>query len=378
MSVAGKSPAGWPVKLGVGLVVLAAVYFGVSYALRPVAQVMAVVRGKAVRWVPGTVEVKAEFANELKSEVSGRVSSTELEIGKKVQRGDVLIQLDTGDVDLDIERIKNDITSSRKKVELGSTLRPDVLNSKDTLDTLERQTKAGAYPAAEFEKAKRTHHQLELKMELDEVANKLALDTNENSLRVKQREKAKMTITAPSDGVITDVIARVGDLIDRSSTIANIIATGRTIEAKLSEENFAAVKLGQKATVRFLTFGGDHYNAVITKVLPAADPTTQRYSVFLDVTLPEGRILTPGITGEVTVIIAQRDNSLLIPARALIGDYVYVVEGSKVALRKVVKGYESTNLIEIMSGVKEGDSVIVEQLDRFHDGQRVRTKVLEN
>jgi len=56
--------------------------------------------------------------------------------------------------------------------------------------------------------------QLEQRKELDEVNLKLALETNENSLRSKQREKAKMTINSPSDGVVTAVIARVGDLID--------------------------------------------------------------------------------------------------------------------------------------------------------------------
>jgi RND family efflux transporter MFP subunit len=368
----------WLIRLAIAAVVLLAIAWGVSYALRPVAQVMPVVRGKAVRFVPGTVEVKAEYGIELKSEVGGRVSASDLDVGKKVFKNDVLVQIDPGDVDLDIERIKNEITAARKKVELGSTLRPDVLNSKDTLDALERQTKAGAYPAAEFEKQRRTHQQLEQKMVLDEVNNKLALDNFENSLRAKEREKGKMTITAPSDGQITTVVARVGDLIDRNAPIATIISVGRTVEAKITEENFAAIKLGQKATVRFLTFGADQYNAVISKILPSADPTTQRYTVFLDIFLPEGRQLLPGLTGEVSIIIAERANALIIPRRALVGEYVYVVEGSKLALRKVAKGYDSLNQVEILSGLQDGEFVVVEQQDRFREGDRVRTQVLSN
>lgn len=366
----------WPIKLAALLAVLFAVYWGVSFALRPVAMVVAVTKGKSVRSVPGTVEVKAEFDRQLKSAVGGRVKASELEIGKRVFKNDILIQIDTGDVDIEIERIKNDIEAAKKKVELGSTYRQDVANSKDTLDNLERQTKAGAYPAAEFEKQRRLHEQLQNKMVLDEVNNKLALANFENSLRAKEFEKSKMTITAPTDGVVTDVMARVGDLIDRNAAIANYIAVGRTVEGKLSEENFAAVKLGQKATVRFLTFGQDHYNAVISKVLPSADPTTQRYSIYLDVALPEGRVLVPGITGEVTVIIDQHDNALLIPTRALVGGYVYVVEGGKLALRKVVKGFESMNLVEIKTGLKDGELVVVEGQDRLREGERVRTKVI--
>ncbi|HKB57382.1 MAG TPA: efflux RND transporter periplasmic adaptor subunit [Lacunisphaera sp.] len=368
----------WLRRLSVAAVILLGIGWGVSYTLRPVAQVMPATKGKAVRFVPGTVEVKAEYAIELKSEVSGRVSTSELDIGKHVSKKDVLVQIDTGDVDLEIERIRNEITAARKKVDVGSMFRNEVLNSKDTLDALERQVKGGAYPAAEFEKQKRLHQQLEQKMALDESNNRLALANFENSLRSKEREKSKMTITSPSDGVVTTVVARIGDLIDRNATIATIIAVGRTVEAKLSEENFASVRLGQKAAVRFLTYGGDHYNAVVSKILPSADPATQRYTVYLDVAMPEGRALVPGITGEVSIIIAERTNAVIIPRRALVGEYVYVVEGGQLALRKVVKGYDSLNQVEILTGLQEGEEVIVEQQDRFREGERVRTQVLTN
>lgn len=378
MSQAKATSPNWYFRLAAVTAVVAGIAYGVSYALRPVALVAAAVIGKSVRTVPGTVEVKAEFIIELKSEVGGRVSSSSLDVGQRVFKNDVLVQIDTGDVDLDIERIKNEITAAKRKVELGSTLRPEVLNAKDTLENLDRQTKTGAYPAAEFEKQKRLYQQLEQRMELDEVNNRLALENFENSLRVKEREKSKMTISAPSDGVVTSLTTRVGDLIGSNSPIATIIAVGRTIEAKISEENFAAIKLGQKATVRFLTFGADQYNAVISKILPSADVATQRYTIFLDLALPEGRVLLPGLTGEVLLIIAERANAVIIPRRALVGEYVYVVEGGRLVRRKVAKGYESLNQVEIVSGLTAGEAVVVEQQDRYREGESVRTQVLPN
>lgn len=366
----------WLINLVVVVVVLAALAWGVTYMLRPVAYVVPAFRTTAVKTVPGTVEVKAEYEVELKSEVGGRIISSQLDVGRQVEKGDTLVQIDTGDVDLEIERIKNEITAAKKKVELGSTLRAEVLNAKDTLDNLERQVKVGAYPAAEFEKQKRLYEQLQQKMELDEVNMRLALETFENSLKAKQREKSKMTITAPSNAVVTAVAARVGDLIGANAPIASLISVGRTVEAKISEENFASIKLGQKASVRFLTFGADQYNAVISKILPAADPATQRYTVFLDVTLPEGRELKPGLTGEVSIIIAERPNAIVIPRRALVGQYVFVVDHGTLDQRKIEKGYDGLNDVEILSGLKVGEEVVVEQLDRFREGDRVRTKVL--
>ena len=368
----------WVPRLVIAGAVLVAAVLVISYYLRPVALVAVATRGKAVRAVPGTVEVKAEFGMQLKSEVGGRVSATELDLGKKVSRGDVLVQIDTGDVDLEIDRISNEIVAARRKVELGSTLRPEVLNARDSLENLTRQTNAGVYPAAELEKQKRLVGQLEQRMELDEVNNRLALGNFENSLNAKEREKAKMTIAAPADGVVTSVDARAGDLIGSNSQIGTIMAVGRLIEAKLSEENFAAVKLGQKASVRFLSYGNDQYNAVISKILPSADATTQRYSVHLDIFLPEERVLVPGLTGEASIVIAERDNAVIIPRRALVGNFVYVVEGSTVKLRAIEKGYESLNQVEILKGLEAGEQVVVEQQDRFRDGDRVRIQILAN
>ena len=378
MSGTQKRTSSWLVRLLVILAVLGIVVYAVSYLMRPVAQVVAAGRGKAVRTVPGTVEVKSEYNIELKSEVGGRVLSSKLNIGGKVFKGDTLVTIDPGDVDLEIERISNDIVAAKRRVEIGSTLRADEENKKDTLENLGRQVKAGAVAQADFDKEKRLYQQLVQRRELDEVALKGALDTLENGLRAKQREKSKMIIVAPSDATITAVYARVGDLIANNSPIASLISVTRTIEARLSEDNFAAIKVGQRASVRFLTFGNDQYPATISKVLPSADPTTQRYSVYLDVDMPEGRQVVPGLTGEVSIITAERPNAVTIPRRSLVGDYVYVVEDGRVTQRKVEKGYDSLSQVEILKGVDNGALVIVEQQDRFRSGDRVRTEILEN
>ncbi len=346
--------------------------------LRPEAYVAVVTRGLAVHAVPGSVEVKAEYIMELKSEVSGRIISTTLDPGKKVFKDDVLVQIDTGDVDLEIERIQADIKAARRKVELGSTMKADVLNMRDTVANFERLTKIGNYPEAELEKRRRELQQIEQRMELDEVNNQLALDTNENALRTKRREKEKMTIVAPTDGVISEVElnARVGDLIGRDAPIATLISSTRSVEAKISEENFSGLAIGQKATVRFLGYGAQLYGASVSKVLPTANAETQRYIVHLDVDLPVEK-LVPGLTGEVNIVIGKRDAEAIIPRRALRGNEVFVVNDGRVELRKIQLGYVALNQVEVLQGLRAGEQVIVEDLDRFQAGDHVRAKVIK-
>ncbi|HWA28338.1 MAG TPA: efflux RND transporter periplasmic adaptor subunit [Lacunisphaera sp.] len=377
MSAAPATARTWGVRLAIVAVVGTVITYGVSYALRPTAQVVAAFTDKAVDFRPGTVEVKAEFDRPLTGQVPGRILTSELEIGRRFFKGDPLVVLDTGDIDLDIERTQIDLASAKKKLEIGSTLLTEEINLRIKLEEAERQMKAGFYPAADYEKDKRVYDQAVQRRKLDELNLKQAVESLENSLKSKLREKSKMTIVAPADGIVTAVISRPGDLIGANNPIATLISVNRTIEAKISEDNFNAIKEGQKATVRFLTFGDEQYPAVISKVLPSADFATQRYSVYLDVTLPEGKVLLPGLTGEVQITIAERPNATVVPRRSLVGDFVYVVTDGKVELRKVEKGYESLSTVEILKGIKKGELVIVEKQDTFHSGDHVRTHVLD-
>lgn len=366
----------WLLRSLLAAAVLAGAVAAGMFLLRPSAEVAPAEVDTAVRTVQGVIEVKAEYASELKSEVAGRVVQSVLEPGRKVHLGEVLVQLDTGDIALDIERLQNELAAARRRVELGSALRAEVMNFRDAVANLDRQVQAGMAPAAELEKQRRSLQQLEQRMELDEVGLKLTLANLETALRAREREQAKMSITAPADGVVIQVFARVGDLIGGNAPIASLMANTRTVEAKLSEEHFASVQLGQKATVRFLTHGGNQYNAVVSKILPSADPVTQRYTVWLDVQMPADRALAPGLTGEVSIITAARPNAVVIPRRALIGDYVYVCAENRLSLRRVQKGYGAINRIEITEGLKAGELVLVEEHDRFRDGDRVRPVVV--
>lgn len=372
---AAKSGFNWRwLIIGLPLVLAAYVYF---IALRPVAVVAQVVRGRAVNSVPGSVEVKAESVLPVKSEVGGRIVSSSLNPGREVAKGDILLELDPGDVNIEIDRITNDLEAARRRVEVGSTLKAEVENKRETLEELERRVKAGAFPVAEFEKEKRLYQQLVQRFELDEVNLKLALENHENALRAKEREKSKMTIVAPFDGVIAEIniAGKPGELIGRDFTLATLISKSRVVEAKISEENYAGLKVGQNAGVSFLSYGPQQYRATLSKVLPTANAETQRYTIHLNVEIPEEK-LVPGLTGEVVIVIGQRDDQMIIPRRALRGNQVLLVDGSKVTLRTVEPGYMALNEVEILKGLEAGDRVIVEELDTFRPGQRVRPKQL--
>lgn len=361
-------------KLGIMAVALSFVVGGGYFAwrwLQPEAPVARVQSGTAEHAVPGSVTVQAEYAMDLRSEIAGRVLESRLDPGLAVKAGAVLMQIDPKDIELEIEKAQSDLEAAKRRREVGTATTLELDAAREQLEQAKRQNKLGMVSDADLTRQQRAVRGIEQKLALEEVEQKQMLEGLENLLKVKRRQKEKMTITAPFDGVISQVYARTGDLIGGGASLARIIATSRTVEARISEENFAGVKLGQKAKVTFLPYGITRYEATVSKLLPTADPETQRYIVHLDVAIPQEK-LVPGITGEVVIILDQRPAKAIVPRRALAGNRLFVVKDGVLEVRTVVTGYVSLTAAEILEGATEGETVLVGLLDQFRPGDRVQ------
>ena len=189
--------------------------------------------------------------------------------------------------------------------------------------------------------------------------------------------RKKMTIPAPPiDGVVQTPLTWEGALIGANQPVAIVYSNKRVVAAKISEEDFGKVKIGQSALLRLLTYGEKMFNAKVSKMLATADDA-QRFEVWLDVEA-EPEMLLPGSTGEVTITVDSHPDAIVIPRRALFGgDSVWVVKNGRVERRKVTIGYDSAlNVVEILKGLDVGEYIIIDRLDEFHEGQRVRTAVV--
>lgn len=371
---ARSSSAGWIRTALLAVASVAAIAVFVAYQLRPVVETSPVLRGLAINAVPASVEVRAEHVYSIQSEVGGRVRRSAVVRNQRVRADEVLVELDTTDVGLDIARISSELQAARRRLELGSGLRGDLENARQALTDAERQMKAGAISAADFERQSRALRQLEQRLELDEVNLRLQVELLETSLRQREHARDKMTVRAPADGLLTEVLVFPGDLVGGGSVMATLLSERRVVEGRLTEENFAAVRPGQRATVRLLSTGAEQFDARVTRVVPAANPTTQRYALELEIALPPGRELVHGTTGEASIVIEERSDALIVPRTALRGNRLWVVAAGRVQERQVKRGFESLNKVEILDGVTEGELVVVEPPGDLAEGKRVRAR----
>lgn len=364
------------VKSFVVLLLLAGAGYFLWMRSRPTFQVERAERGKAVSAVTGSVVVREEIPTVVRSPLSGLVAEAKLEVGAAVKVGDFLVQIDTGDVDLEIQAIEDSVKALREKMKAGSEVALQLRLAELDFANQERSFKGGNLAPNEFKKAEIALDGAKLRAALEVVNNEAQLAALGTQLAAKKRQKEKMTIRSPVDGQIAEATARKGNLVTSESVLLTIISNTRTVEAKIPEENFAGVEVGRHASVRFLRFGGQEYGAAVSKVLPIADPLTQRRVVFLNVDLPPEK-LDPGLTGEVAIVVGVRENALIIPRRAYFSGKVFVVKDGVVELRAVSVGYVSLNAVEITKGLTEGEWVLVENLDLVRAGDRVRVQIGE-
>ena len=367
-------------KLILTLIVIAGVAALIFVKTGSTAKVSVVTKGRAVNSVPGTVVIRAEYEQPLVSEVAGRVIEKDfnLDLGKKVKKGDILCRIETTDLNIDIEHIESEQDAAKRRVEAGSLIELERQTAREALDQLERMYKLGSVSEADIVKQRRSYKAIEVRVENERIANQASLDGYINTLKVKRRIAEKMTILAQFDGVVSAVFVHPGALIDAKTSLATLITINRVVEAKISQENFAGISVGQNAIVRFLGHEDQIYDARTAKILPTAEAETQRYIVHLDVNVKgQTDLLVPGLTGEVSIVVGERDAQALVPRRAVFGSGVYVVQDGRVKRRKVELGYVSLNIVEILKGLQAGDQVIVEDIDKYREDDRVTAEVVK-
>jgi len=339
----------------------------------PTAIVAKVTRGEVVDAVTGSVTVDADGGiRPLKSEAAGRViKCTALVADARFKKGDIVLELDDTDLKREIENAKETYRLAQERAAYKREKDPARELAKQNLANMERIFKLGDISEETLNASKRALAQIETELELANKDEQKAKFDFETSTDRSERMLEKMKVLAPFDGQSQTLMTFEGAIINGGDTVAMTLSNARVVTVKISEDSIAKVRLGQDAEVTLLTYPGEKFAAKVVKILSTADES-QRFNVFLEVKTDEER-LKHGSTGEARITIDRRDNQPRIPRRALFnGNNVYVVKNGRVEMRKVEVGFLAMNLAEIRQGIEEGDLVIVEHLDQFVAGRRVR------
>jgi HlyD family secretion protein len=184
-------------------------------------------------------------------------------------------------------------------------------------------------------------------------------------IKLLENEIAEAVLRAPEKGQITAVDEKEGEVVQPSDSVISLLPASRfKIEVDIYEEDIVKVKIGQPADIVLTAFPGRVFKGRVVSIDPAEklieDVVYYKVTInFLD--LEKG--LKPGMTADITIKTAEKDNVLIVPKEAVENrdgrKLVQVRQKDGVENRQIEIGLEGENFFEVLSGLKEGEEVVV-------------------
>ncbi len=397
---------------GVGLLAVVLVSVGLS-RLKPAAPTVeravvwpdSVKRGPMVRQVRGLGTLTPEDIRWIPATTQGRVEKIILRPGTPVKSGDVVLEL----TNPQLEQQLQDATLKLQAAEAG------LANTKVQLDNdLLQQRAASANIEADYNKAK-MQAQMNEALAKDQLVSDLVLkqsqvdadslgvrnqiskdqlagktdsmraqlavqqslvDQARALLRLTQQQRDELKVRAGLDGMLQLVPVEVGQQVAPGANLARVANPSRLkAEIKIAETQAKDIQIGQKAEV-------DTRNGVVQGRVVRIDPSVQNGTRTVDVTLigelPRGAVPDLSVDGTIEL---ERLNDVLFMGRPAFGQEQSVVglfkisaDGVNAERTQVKLGRSSVNTMEVLSGLKVGDQVILSDMSAYDAYDRIRLK----
>src|SRR6266487_739786 len=369
--------------LWIGAAALVVVFTLAYLFLMPVAEVTRVQRGTAISAVYGTVRIEPAFVVRVRAQNDGFIRLAESfsggrgAIGKGVQRGELLATIADEETSRQLKQARADLQAAIDRAALPLPSSELLKAAEDNLERLQKVVSSGNVPAVEYQKAKSEANRLRGAMETERIERDRNLNSLEETTRKLVAQMKSAEVRSPIDGLLTNVQTIDGELVSDGNELFTVSSRKNYVRGEVNEEDVGEVKPGMKAKVQLYAYRTRSFTARVTSVQPAADPTTQRYTVVLEMENPPDNLMA-GMTGEMNIITGTHENSLLVPTRALLVDQALIVNHGIVHSRTVGVGFRTLDFTEVTSGLEEGGHVIVSDQDKFHPGETVRQRMINS
>lgn len=343
------------------------ILFGIRTALAVQGKLMSGIR------VTGYVRAIPQRRAEVVAPVSGRVKPREsLTVGSRVRRGQTLAVveqvLSASDL-AGLEATRTELKSREAELSaVAQAAEAKLSAAKLELERAQRLLEVGAAPLRRVQEAKL---QVELAQTEMEAANKRLSITQSGSQSVA--EVKSYALTSPISGVIARADFSAGEQVDAGKSLFTVVDLERVwIEAEVFEKDLAVVTGAQEAEFTSAALPGQRFmiapnssNHLLT-IGTEVHPEKRTVAVIYEVANPQGR-LKDGMTAEVVIKSSSKQEVVSIPKRAVSEEkgrkVVYVYTGGEQFTRRSIQlGQEGSEQIEVKSGLKAGERIVVEGL----------------
>ncbi|MEO8041838.1 MAG: efflux RND transporter periplasmic adaptor subunit [Acidobacteriota bacterium] len=343
-----------------------------------------------------TGTVKARTTTQISANMMGRIISLPAAEGDTVTRGQLLVEIDAAESRTRLEKARAALEEAQagvaeidRSVEAANASVKTAEASKQLADITFGRYKElydrRSATAQEFDEARSKAQISAAELERAKAGVQVVISKRKQlNARIAQARadiansqvyEGYSRITSPVSGVIVKKFAEAGSTAAPGVPLLSIEDNSQyRLEAAVEESRSKSVRIGGRVNVRIDAIGTDEFIGLVAKVMPSADAASRSYTVKID--LPADARLRTGLYGLARFPIAQKA-AIAVPQTAIVtrgqltGVFVLAPDGTA-QFRIVTTGTESEGMVEIMSGLSEGDEIVTSDAASLTDGVRVR------
>ena len=293
---------------------------------------------------------------QLGSQVAGRVVAVLARPGDTVKEGDVLMQLDTESLQIQLDQQTNTAEATRAQLQLaeGQLAR--------TTDLIER----GLTASSGLEQAQSSVDALR--------ANLAALEGQVEAARIAVQNA---TLKSNMSGIISERSVEPGQTVQPGTPLFTIVDLSEMeMNAAAPVGASSLVAAGQPVVITVEGFGDRTFSGTVDRVNPVAVAGTRTIPVYIAIDNPEG-LLRGGMFATGQIVVNEAQDALAVPTGAVREDaegfFLLKVEGDHVVRQAIEKGptWNAGRLVQITAGLAPGDTVVTAPLTQLQPGDRI-------
>lgn len=212
----------------------------------------------------------------------------------------------------------------------------------------------------------------------DLEAARAAVAQAEAGLKLATIQQKNAVVDSPASGIVSERMVSSGDMASPAAPMIVIMGEATEVQIGVEEAMVSQVASGKAVTVTVAAYPGAAMAGKVASVAPSLDPRTRTALVKIEVQDSQAR-LKPGMFAQASIITASRESVILVPKKAVVErnqrQMVFVASEGVAVMREVQTGLTDSKSIEVVSGLKNGELVILSGLADLADGDPVKPEV---
>lgn len=320
--------------------------------------------------ITGTLVSNARV--DVKAETIGKIVRFDKEEGEPVRAGEAVVWVNDENFQLSLRQAGTGVKLAEAGLDRARLMEA---HSRSELERAENLLKSGGITDKDLKAA-----QIEAQDTAAQVAVAAAqLEQARAALDLAQKRLRDAVIHSPVSGVIQKKFVNKGAYVEAPTAVFTVVDNTRLeLESPVAAADLAAIQPGQRASFNVNSYPGATFEGRVIEVGPAVEAETRSAKVRIQVAGSGGRLKT-GMFAEGEIVTGANVRAIVIPASAVYRDdrsaktsFVFVLENGKAARRNVRIGREREGHLEILEGLRAGDTLLAEQSIQIAEGVRIQ------